>query len=148
MTSAFEKLARLTPWNRSPQPGSLAAAALSASAAPLPMSPAVLRMSTPPSVVNPAVWYEEHAQLCYDLQVAAVRAARDTTAEAAVGKAHAALLAHAAIITGGAVPVLLAKDGIHTIPFERLAAARAKIKVLEAENFRLRQTGGAGGAGP
>lgn len=137
MTSAFEKLARLSPWNKSPQPGSLAAAALLQ-----PMSPAVLRMSTPPNVVNPGVWYEEHAQLCYDLQVAAVRAARDSTAEAAVGKAHAALLAHAAIITGGAVPVLLAKDGIHTISFERLAAARAKIKALEEENARLRMPKG------
>ena len=40
--------------------------------------------------------------------------------------------------------VLLAKDGVHPIPFERLAAARAKIKVLEAENARLRAAGGAG----
>lgn len=144
MTSALEKLASLSRWNRSPQQGSLVAAALAGSAAPQPMSPAVLRMSTPPTVVNPAVWYEEHAQLCYDLQVAALRAARDRAAEPAVGKAHAALLAHAAIINGGAEPALLAKDGIHTIPFERLAAARAKIKVLEAENARLRLTGGAG----
>lgn len=143
MTSAFEKLASLSPWSRSPRPGSLTAAALAESAAPQPMSPAMIRMSTPPNVVNPGVWYEEHVQLCFALQVAAVRAARDSTAEAAVGKAHAALLAHAAIFIGGAVPVLLAKDGIHTIPFERLAAARAKIKVLEEENARLRIPKGA-----
>lgn len=140
MTSAFEKLARLTPWHKSPQPGSLVAAALAEAAAPQPTSPAVLRMSTPPTVVNPAVWYEEHAQLCYDLQVAAVRAARDSTAEAEVGKAHSALLAHAAIINGGAEPVLLAKDGIHTIHYEELALARAKVRALEHEVAELRRT--------
>lgn len=138
MTTAFEKLARLAPWNKSPQPGSLVAAALAASIEPQPMSPAVHRMSTLPTVVDTAAWYEEHAQLCYDLQVAAVRAASDRGAEAEVGKAHSALLAHAAIINGGSGPVLLAKDGEHPIPFERLASARAKIKLLEAENARLR----------
>ena len=144
MNSALEKLARLASWGKSPQPGSLAAAALSASAAPQLPSPALLKMSTMPTVVDTAAWYEEHAQLCYDLQVAAVRAASEPGAEAAVGEAHAALLAHAAIINGGSGPVLLAKDGVHPIPFERLAAARAKIKVLEAENARLRAAGGAG----
>lgn len=104
--------------------------------------PAEVRLGTIPDVVNTATWYEEHAELCYDLQVAAVRAASDRDAEAEVAKAHAALLAHAAIINGGSGPVLLAKDGIHPIPFERLAAARAKIKVLEAEVARLRAAGG------
>lgn len=106
--------------------------------------PAEVRMGKIPEVVNTAAWYEEHAQLCYDLQVAAVRAASEPDAEAEVGQAHTALLAHAAIINGGSGPVLLAKDGVHPIPFERLAAARAKIKVLEAENARLRAAGGAG----
>ena len=106
--------------------------------------PADFRLGQIPTVVDTAAWYEEHAQLCYDLQVAAVRAASEPGAEAAVGEAHAALLAHAAIINGGSGPVLLAKDGVHPIPFERLAAARAKIKVLEAENARLRAAGGAG----
>ncbi|MCT6720640.1 hypothetical protein [Acidovorax sp. K2F] len=109
--------------------------------------PAEVRLGKIPDVVDTAAWYEEHAQLCYDLQVAAVRAVRaasDQDAEAEVAKAHAALLAHAAIINGGSGPVLLAKDGVHPIPFERLAAARAKIKVLEAENARLRAAGGAG----
>lgn len=106
--------------------------------------PAAVRLGKIPDVVNTASWYEEHAQLCYDLQVAAVRAARDPNAEAEVGNAHAVLLAHAAIINGGYGPVLLAKDGVHPIPFERLAAARAKIKALESENARLRAAGGAG----
>ena len=106
--------------------------------------PAEVRLGKIPDVVNTAAWYEEHVQLCYDLQAAAVRAVHDQGAEAEVGKAHAALLAHAAIINGGSGPVLLAKDGIHTIPFERLAAARAKIKVLQAENARLRAAGGEG----
>lgn len=108
------------------------------------MTSAETQMAVVPIVVDTTAWYEEHAQLCYDLQVAAVRAANDKNAEAEVGKAQAALLAHAAIINGGSGPVLLAKDGEQTIPFERLAAARAKNKVLEAENARLRAAGGAG----
>ncbi len=132
MNTAFEKLARLASWSK-PAP-----------AMPLPMSTAEAKLGTVPTVVDTTAWYEDHTQLCYDLQVAAVRAASEPGAEAAVGEAHAALLAHAAIINGGSGPVLLAKDGVHPIPFERLAAARAKIKVLEAENARLRAAGGAG----
>lgn len=132
MTTALEKLARLASWSK-PAP-----------AMSLPMSTAEAKLGTVPTVVDTAAWYEEHAQLCYDLQAAAVRAVRDANAEAEVAKAHAALLAHAAIINGGSGPVLLAKDGVHPIPFERLAAARAKIKALESENARLRAAGGAG----
>ena len=132
MNTAFEKLARLASWSK-PEP-----------AMPLPMSTAEAKLGTVPTVVDTSAWDEAHAQLCYDLQVAAVRAASEPGAEAAVGEAHAALLAHAAIINGGSGPVLLAKDGVHPIPFERLAAARAKIKVLEAENARLRAAGSAG----
>lgn len=132
MTTAFEKLARLASWSK-PAP-----------AMPLPMSTAEAKLGTIPTVVNTAAWYEQHVQLCYDLQVAVMRAARDANAEAEVGKAHSALLAHAAIINGGSGPVLLAKNEEYRIPFERLAVARAKIKVLEAENARLRVAGGAG----
>lgn len=130
MANALEKLTRLAQWSK-PAP-----------AMPLPTSTAEAKLGTVPIVVDTAAWYEEHAQLCYDLQVAAVRAASDAKAEPAVHKAHSALLAHAAIINGGAEPLLLAKDGIHPIPFERLAAARAKIKVLEAEIARLHREGG------
>lgn len=135
MTTALEKLARLAPWNK-PAP-----------TIPLPMSTAEAKLGTAPTVVDTAAWYEEHVQLCYDLQAAAVRAARAPGAEAEVGKAHSTLLAHAELINGSSGPVLLARDGIHTIPFERLAAARAKIKVLEAENARLRQSECGEGAG-
>ena len=126
MNTAFEKLARLASWSKP------------ATAQQAPNSPAEVKPGTVPTVVDTADWYEEHAQLCYDLQVAAVRAANDRGAEAEVGKAHAALLAHAAIINGGSEPVMLSKNGEYRIPFERLAVARAKIKVLEAENARLR----------
>ena len=126
MTTALEKLARLASWRKQTQ------------ATPLPVRIAEAKLGTVPTEVDTAAWYEEHAQLCYDLQVAAVRAASDLGAEAEVGKAHAALLAHAAIINGGSEPVLLSKNGEYRIPFERLAVARAKIKVLEAENARLR----------
>jgi len=132
MTTALEKLARLASWRKQTP------------ATPLPVRIAEAKLGTVPTVVDTAAWYEEHAQLCYDLQVAAVRAASDLGAEAEVGKAHAALLAHAAIINGGSEPVLLSKNGEYRIPFERLAAARAKIKVLEAENARLRAAGGGG----
>ncbi len=131
MTTTLEKLARLVSWSK-PAP-----------VMQLPMGSAETKLSTTPTVVDTAAWYEEHAQLCYDLQVAAVRAVSESGAETAVGEAHAALLAHAAIINGGSDPVLLAKDGNHTIPFERLIAARARIKVLEAENARLRAAVGA-----
>ncbi len=130
MTTALGKLARLAPWNK-PAP-----------TIPLPMSTAEAKLGTAPTVVDTAAWYEEHVQLCYDLQVAAMRAAREVNAEAEVGKAHSALLAHAAIINGGSGPVLLAKNEEYHIPFERLAAARAKIKVLKAENARLRSIQG------
>ena len=130
MNTAFEKLARLASWSK-PAP-----------VMPLPSSTAEAKLGTVPSVVDTAAWYEEHAQLCYDLQAAAVRASRDPNAEAEVGKAHSALLAHAAIINGGNGPVLLSRNGEYRIPFERLAAARAKVKVLEAENARLRAAGG------
>ena len=130
MTTALEKLARLASWSK-PAP-----------VMPLPSSTAEAKLGTVPSVVDTAAWYEERAQLCYDLQAAAVRASRDPNAEAEVGKAHSALLAHAAIINGGNGPVLLSRNGEYRIPFERLAAARAKVKVLEAENARLRAAGG------
>ena len=90
--------------------------------------PAEVRLAKIPDVVNTAAWYEEHAQLCYDLQVAAVRAASNQASEAEVAKAHSALLAHAAIINGGSSPVLLAKDGVHPIPFERLVSGATNVK--------------------
>lgn len=33
---------------------------------------------------------------------------------------------------------MLAKNGVHTIPYERLTEARAKVQVLLAENAELR----------
>jgi hypothetical protein len=129
MTSALEKLAGLAHWPRT-------------AAAPALLSPAAVKMSTLPVVVDTAAWYEEHAQLCYELQLAAVRAGglgKDAATEAAVDKAHTALLAHAAIIHGGSEPVLLAKDGLHAIPYEKLAEARAKVQVLTAALAQARE---------
>lgn len=129
MTSALKKLAGLAQWPRTV-------------AASPPLSPAAVKMSTLPVVVDTAAWYEEHAQLCYELQLAAVRAGgpgKDAATEAAVDKAHTALLAHAAIIHGGSEPVVLARDGVHTIPYEKLAEARAKVQVLTAELAQARE---------
>ena len=135
MTTALEKLARLAPWNKQ------------APTIPLPMSTAEAKLGTAPTVVDTAAWYEEHVQLCFELKAAAIRAAQDPKAKEELQEVQSALLAHAAIINDGSGPVLLARDGIHTIPFERLAAARAKIKLLEAENARLRRSECGEGAG-
>lgn len=129
MTSALEKLAGLAHWPRT-------------AAAPALLSPAAVKMRTLPVVVDTAAWYEEHAQLCYELQLAAVRTGgpgKDAATEAAVDKAHTALLTHAAIIHGCSEPVLLAKDGLHAIPYEKLAQARAKVQVLTAELAQARE---------
>ncbi|KJA11313.1 hypothetical protein RP29_06220 [Acidovorax temperans] len=126
MNTLIGKLSRLAHWNQA------------APTTPPPISSADAKL------VDTAAWYEEHAQLCFELQAAAIRAAHDPKAKVELQQAQSALLAHAAIITDGSGPVLFAKDGIHTIPFERLAEARAKIKLQEAENARLRSSGGTG----
>lgn len=137
MTSAFEKLARLSPWARrvtEPKPDSLVARAL---------RPAVERMADTRQIieVDTVKWLEHHAALCHHLLYAVVKAAlapaSDKTADAEVTTAFRLLHEHARVINGGVDPVLLTKDGLHTIPYEELAVARAKVQALERERESL-----------
>lgn len=141
---AFDKLHSLAPSvipAISPRPGSLAAQAFPADRAPFG-SDARIALSVLPRVVDLVVWYEQQEALSYSLLHLAVKAAGQPignikTAQD-VDRAHAALLEHSRQIAGNHLPLLLAKDGVHTIPYERLAEARAKVQVLLAENAELR----------
>lgn len=136
MTSAFEKLARLAPWARrvtEPKPDSLVARAL---------RPAAERMADTRQIieVDTTKWLQHHAALSHHLLyrvTKAVQAPADQAAEAEVNRAFALLQDHARVINGGTDPVVLAKDGLHTIPFAELATTRAKVQVLERERSSL-----------
>ncbi|MBV7428090.1 MULTISPECIES: hypothetical protein [unclassified Acidovorax] len=136
MTSAFEKLARLAPWARrvtEPKPESLVARALRPAAERLADTRQVIEVDT-------VKWMEHHAALSHHLVYRVTKAAQapaDKAAEAEVHRAFALLQDHARVINGGADPVVLTKDGLHTIPFAELATARAKVQVLERERGTL-----------
>ena len=104
---------------------------------------AVIAPVATPSPIDGSTWYDEHERLSYDLIATMARA--NAGPITALGKhnrqvtaAQAALLAHARLISGAQEPILLAKDGVHTIPFQKLADARAQAQVLEAELAKLR----------
>jgi hypothetical protein len=106
----------------------------------------VTALATPAGPIDGAAWYTEHERLSYDLISTMARA--NVGPITALGKhnrqvtsAQAALLAHARLISGAQEPILMAKDGVHTIPFQKLADARAQIQVLEAELAKLRTQG-------
>ncbi|OGA63041.1 MAG: hypothetical protein A2710_26445 [Burkholderiales bacterium RIFCSPHIGHO2_01_FULL_64_960] len=137
MTSAFEKLARLSPWARrvtERKPDSLVARALRPAAERLADIRQVIEVDT-------VKWLEHHAALCHHLLYTVVRSAlapaSDKTADAEVTTAFRLLHEHARVINGGVDPVLLTKDGLHTIPYEELAVARAKVQALERERESL-----------
>jgi len=96
---------------------------------------------------NPSTWYQQHEALTLHLLHMTVKAlatpagADDISNHAQdVDHAHSALRRHAQIIVGHAVPVVLARDGVRTIPFEQLAEAKAKVAALECELHILRAT--------
>lgn len=93
-----------------------------------------------PPHINAAAWYDQHAELAHRLLHLAVRAAAlpPGAEDREVNEALAALLLHAREIVGYELPTLLAKDGTHTIPFERFATARAKVSALLLELVRTR----------
>lgn len=137
MTSAFEKIARLAPWARrttAPQPDSLTARALRPAAERLAETRQVIEVDT-------VKWLEHHAALCHHLLYTVVKAAQvpasDRTPDAEVKTAFHLLHEHARVINGGTDPVVLTKDGLHTIPYEELAVARAKVRALERERESL-----------
>ncbi|GKT16983.1 hypothetical protein AVHY2522_13640 [Acidovorax sp. SUPP2522] len=90
--------------------------------------------------IDAAAWYDQHAELAHRLLHLAVRAATlpPGAEDREVNEALAALLLHAREIVGYELPTLLAKDGTHTIPFERFATARAKVSALLLELVRTR----------
>lgn len=134
MNSAFEKLARLAPWARrlpDPKPGSLVARALQQSAAE--------RMADTRQVIeiDTTEWLEHHVALCHHFQHKTLKAAMappgDKAAMAEANRAFDLLQEHARVINGGDDPVVLAKDGLHRIPYSTVAELRAKVRVLEHE---------------
>ncbi|QTD44583.1 hypothetical protein [Ottowia testudinis] len=91
-------------------------------------------------VIDAQAWYEEHEALAYQLLHLAVKSAVQPSADAGrqAQATHAALLDHALEIAGVPAPRVMARDGVHVIPYERLAEARAKVRILEQENSALR----------
>ena len=143
MTTALEKLARLAPWARrvpQPKPGSLVARALGGTAA------ARLADTRQVIEIDTAAWLEHHVALCHHFQYMTVKAAwapaGDKAAIAEANRAFELLQEHARVIHGGTDIVVLAKDALHTVPYSVVAELRAKVRVLEAENARLRAAGG------
>ena len=134
MASAFEKLARLSPWARPasrPREGSLVARALQQSAAErLADTRQIIEIDT-------TEWLEHHTALCHHFQHKTLKAAQapanDKAAMAEANRAFEMLQQHARVINGGDDPVVLAKDGLHRIPYSTVAELRAKVRVLERE---------------
>ncbi len=59
--------------------------------------------------------------------------AGDKAAAAEADRAFQLLQEHTRVINGGDDPVVLAKDGLHRIPYSTVAQLRAKVRVLEHE---------------
>ena len=104
-----------------------------------PKSSAQALLAKVPRELNCGVWLEQHEALIHHLLHMMARALSTQTGYAADGvlqpiaKAYTALRGHAKQLLGDAVPVVLAADGRHEIPFEKLSEARAKVAVLQAE---------------
>lgn len=132
-----------------PKPRSLVAAMLADEAAKQRARPAANVLADAPAMVDVSAWFEQHTALLHQLlhhaikRVAAAPVSKQTQRVIqALGRTHADLLAHTAKIAGPAVPRLLARDGVHTIEYGRLAEARAKVQVLteELESLRAEKT--------
>jgi hypothetical protein len=104
-----------------------------------PKSSAQALLATAPRTLNGAAWLEQHEDLTHHLlhmmaRALAKPAGRSTDgALQPIAQAYAALRGHAKQVVGDAMPVVLAADGRHEIPFEKLSEARAKVAVLQAE---------------
>ena len=106
-------------------------------------SSAIAALATPPTRIDGGAWFDEHERLSYALLYAVARGNIGPIAalgqhDREVTAAHTALLAHARLISGVPEPILLARDGVHTIDYRKLSDARAKIQVLEEELAKLR----------
>lgn len=104
-----------------------------------PKSSAQALLATAPRTLNGAAWLEQHEDLTHHLLHMMARALAKPAGRTTYGalqpiaQAYTALHAHAKQVVGDAVPVVLAADGRHEIPFEKLSEARAKVAVLQAE---------------
>ncbi|BDE74103.1 hypothetical protein [Delftia lacustris] len=104
-----------------------------------PKSSAQALLATAPRTLNGAAWLEQHEALTHHLLHMMARALAKPAGRATDGalqpiaQAYTALRAHAKQVAGDAVPVVMAADGRHEIPFEKLSEARAKVAVLQAE---------------
>lgn len=90
-------------------------------------------------VIDVSAWYEQHVALLHQLLHRALKVVdntpskRNATLIQRIGETQTELMQHARKIAGGAIPTLLSRDGLHTIPYAELAQARAKVQVLTAE---------------
>lgn len=124
-----------------PKPGSLVAHALGLIRQPA-VQDARTALGTAPRLIDFDLWIDEHQALAYRLMHITVKSTRQqgnthvtsATADQVLGQ----LIDHARLITNKPRPLLVAKDGVQTIPYERLAEAQAKVQVLLAENAELR----------
>jgi hypothetical protein len=104
-----------------------------------PKSSAQALLATAPRTLNGAAWLEQHEDLTHHLLHMMARALAKPAGRATDGalqpiaQAYSALREHAKQVVDDAVPVVLAADGRHEIPFEKLSEARAKVTVLQAE---------------
>ncbi|CAM3404044.1 hypothetical protein [Paracidovorax anthurii] len=123
-----------------PKPRSLVAAMLADEAAKRRARPAADALADVPEIVDVAAWYSQHTALLHQFlhhaikRVAAAPVSKQTQRVIhSLGQTHADLMAHTVKIAGPSVPRVLARDGKHSIPYERLAEARAKVQVLTEE---------------
>lgn len=88
-----------------------------------------------PQLIDRTDWYEQHEALCHHLLHMVAKALVTHTDEALLeaGQAHGAVRRHAQLMAGAAVPIVLTRDGRHTIAYEQLAEARAKVTILQKE---------------
>lgn len=101
------------------------------------------RQVTSPDVtverVDFAAWYERHEHFLNSLQHMSTRAVRNSQVEfSAVDAKHIAdafdaLRAHAKVLARDNIPIVLTRDGKHTIPFDQLTKVRAEVHALRFE---------------
>jgi len=107
---------------------------------PIPRSLAALALA--PRHIDFDAWTDALEALAYQLVHVSVKGARqlelDRAANDAVTQALAQLMDHARTLGGTPRPVLVAKDGVRIIGYEKLAEARAKVQVLTRELELLR----------
>jgi len=128
---------------RTAKPGSLIERMLQQETAKQQNTAAVL--STTTEVVDLSSWYEQHVALLHQFlyralwAIAKSPARRNTKLVKSLEQVHSDLKNHTRKIAGNAVPTVLTRDGNHTIAYEQLAEARAKVQVLTAELAQARE---------